>query len=124
MFFLGIAGPLLPYFLMIGVLVAFTLEAGAEMMRKAEKEPADNHHIRLATTETEAAAPEGLFYFRAHPDRLQDQGIEENASLAFPGFLFPYIENEEQVVCRDSGVRLAGYVDCYFGLSPPDRCVS
>lgn len=118
MFFLGIAGPLLPYFLMIGILVAFTLEAGTGVLRKLEKENVD-HHIRIAGTETETAAPEGLFYFNDRPDQSQDQINAKNASLFISGLLCPDIGNEQQIICRSARIRLADYVDCYFGLSPP-----
>lgn len=118
MFFLGIAGPLMPYFLMMGILIVFTLEVRMEKLCKPEKGHID-HHIRILARETEPASLPGCYPFHTRIDQPHQKDTDESAFPCYPYFPSPDIKNEEKIICTNDFFRTAEYTEHYFGLSPP-----
>lgn len=122
MFFLGIAGPFIPYFLMMGILIAFTLEISMEKLRKPEKVSPD-HHFRLLTAETETA-PEHCYYFDTQSDQTHQQDLADNRGQFRSHLPPPGIKNGRKIISCNDSLPSENYIGCYFGLSPPYKFVS
>ncbi len=122
MFFLGIAGPLMPYFLMTGILIAFTLEVSAEKMRKPGK-VAPDHHC-LCVTAKPGISDEFNYYICSQPDQTtqRDQADGRNPSLYC--FQPPGMKNERKFAFNNDSLPSDKYIGRYFGLSPPCKFVS
>jgi|GEM_PF-3170260 len=123
MFFLGIAGPLMPYFLMMGILIAFTLELSTEKLRKQEKQPV-NHHLCVVTAQTGKSTPEHGYYFYNHSDLTKQQVSAKNIHPFQSHLPPPGMRKEPKVICFNDSFPAEDYVGGYFGLSPPYRFVS
>jgi hypothetical protein len=119
MFFLGIAGPLMPYFMMLGVLIAFTLGVSKEGLRNPEKEPMDQH-IRLQVQETKIASLTGCCHFYTKTDQSHQKKTDNNI---FPLLPVQGIQKERKIICRNDSFLPADYTGNYFGLSPPGMFV-
>lgn len=120
MFFLGIAGPLLPYLLMTGIIIAFTLEVSLEKLCRPGKELPD-HHRTLYTPETMTLS-EGQNY---HFDQQQNQTSWPNAAeQVYPDHTCPEPPGTIWInACPDTSMPAEGYHSRYSGLSPPLRFV-
>jgi len=122
MFFLGIAGPFMPYFLMMGILIAFTLEVSIEKMRKPEKISPD-HHFRFLTEETETV-DEPYYYFHIQLDQTSQQDLADHRDHSLSHFPPPGMKNGRKIIFRNDSLPSDNYIGCYFGLSPPCKFVS
>jgi hypothetical protein len=120
MFFLGIAGPLIPYFLMTGILIAFTLEVSMEKLRKPEKESPD-HHFYLTTKETETTSPEYCYHFCTQLDQTHQQDLAKNINHLQAHLPPPGLKNGRKIICLNDSLPVDHYINRYFGLSPPYR---
>lgn len=121
MFFLGIAGPLMPYLLTMGILIAFMLEVSTEELRKSEK-ISSNQNCLCMTGETEIK-DEGCYYFHTqyHPPGQQDITANKNHFLSY--FQPPGMYAERKVVFRSDALPADKYYGSCFGLSPPCKFV-
>lgn len=122
MFFLGIAGPFMPYFLMMGILVAFTLEVSMGKMRKPEKVTPD-HHLHFLTEETETTH-EPYYYFHVQQDQTAQQNPADLGNHSLSHVPPPGMKNGRKIILHNDALPSDSFVGCYFGLSPPCKFVS
>ncbi len=116
MFFVGIAGPLMPYLLMTGLIIVLTMDVSMEKLHQPEKEHPD-HHLSLLTEGTEINLVGHSDHFYAQPVHPNHPDLAENVYplrtfLIPPGRLKGKVRPYVPIIAE-------GYCDCYFGLSPP-----
>jgi hypothetical protein len=121
MFFLGIAGPLLPYFLITGLLIAFTLEVSKEKLYKPEKESSD-HHLYVATKEAEITFLEHCYHFYTQLDQTHQQDLAKDINHRQVYLPPPDMKNGKKITCLNDSLPVNNYINRYFGLSPPNKC--
>ncbi len=123
MFFLGIAGPLMPYFLVTGILVLFTLGVSMEKLYLREEEPVDNPHFLIAG-ESGTSLPEATCHYFDLTDKFSHQDFAEALSQGKTYFTPPEITGGVTFMSMDDSLSAEDYSGRYFGLSPPSSFVS
>ncbi len=129
MFFVGIAGPFIPYFLMTGILIVLTLEISVDKLYQPAKESNDSY-VRLVPEPIpqEKTAPHYFFYPHSDPGQSNQQvpvqSEKEPAGLRQLAFSPPGIPHAGLTPRPCKLMINPGYVLHYSGLSPPFLFVS
>lgn len=118
MFFLGLAGPFMPYLLMTGILIVFALEVSVKKMCPPAKDPA-GHSVSLLSGETGTMILADYCYFYSQVDESPQKDSNENGFLLHPYFPPPGMENETKISSINDFLNATDHHNCYFGLSPP-----
>ncbi|WP_163713155.1 hypothetical protein [Mangrovibacterium lignilyticum] len=123
MFFVGLAGSMIPYILLMGVMLVFTLGANTEVLKKlsASKEPVKTIVLETATsTSTDNTSISFHYSEYKFPDKLAEE-LNSEASIA------DQIELPDKIEIRGNELYPplrphyhSNYCTRYFGLSPPD----
>ena len=117
MFFLGITGSLLPYILLTGVILVFTLETNKDILAESVKLPSGKtieleaqHHVN------EELANCYLFSFKGNKkDSKQISDPEDPEDTKISRFLY-----KKSIAYQSAYFKLTlKYNAPYFGLSPP-----
>ncbi len=119
MFFLGIAGPFIPYLILTGILVVFTLETSREVMPIRE-DGSDYLKIQIFQDgpSLSAQGPE-FYYFRPGGQHSDHKQAEEHGSPAIGSLRILSPEKYEKDTCNYIFNYSLVLTCCYFGLSPP-----
>ena len=123
MFFLGIAGPLIPYFILSGILLAFTLETSKDFM------PLDQEASGCLTTRILQNEPTSVQKYESSYFCFEDyyhKGHKQSKKYGAPGIdnlYFLFAERCEKEICNYIFHYSPVLICCYFGLSPPSSRV-
>ena len=119
MFLVGIAGPFIPYFLLMGFLLVFTLETSRDFLPKAEEGPAGSK-IHLLTEEKGFSGTAGCYHFNTHDSqKIGKKQLHKNFSLLKRYFQIPLQESQEIILQKHDNFLSSECNTCYFGLPPP-----
>ena len=120
MFFLGIAGPLIPYILFAGLLLSFSLGAIEQGSSSAEELQEKSIVLEKPTLASSANILENCYclqYKTASPHQLDNQQTD----LYCDSFQNRSSDNQKEFYSFSytQNFYLSEFADSYFGLSPP-----
>ena len=124
MFFVGLAGSMIPYILLMGVMLVFTLGANTEVMKKLSSPKESAKTIQVETSTPDLVNQTISFHFSEH--QFQDKSSQELPFEASPvDECTPPEKNEISNNKLFSPLHPhynSIFCTRYFGLSPP--CVA
>lgn len=121
MFFVGLAGSIIPYILLMGVMLVLTFGANAEAMKKLSPEKSEANVLKVDASVSASSSDPVNFQFSAYnffdkfsKEQTEDLSADETSCLPdMPKISSPKLHSEIQPHYRPSfSIR-------YFGLSPP-----
>ncbi len=118
MFFLGLAGPMMPYMLFLGVMLAFTFGTSKTTLAKTETETAAKI-ISISPESSSSNELTAVYHTWFQKDRQDQQKTDELKSPPPAHSFTPYNFITQKIDSNPIDLYSHEYNDGYFGLSPP-----
>jgi len=122
MFFVGLAGSIIPYILFMGVMLVFTLGANAEVMKKLSPEKSEANVLEVDITVSASSTDPVNFNFSAYyncPSKFSTEQTEDLSSDQ-PGCLTtPPKKASSALFSNIQAHYRQNFCGWHFGLSPP-----
>ena len=122
MFFVGLAGSIIPYILLMGVMLVFTFGANAEVMKKLSPEKSEANVLKVEiNTATTANTDPVNFQFSAYNsfEKFTKEKTDEQSALILECAPEKIEINAFQVFSEIQPHYRFNFCTRYFGLSPP-----
>jgi len=122
MFFVGLAGSIIPYILLMGVMLVFTLGANAEVMKKLSPEKNDSNVIKVEVNAVATANNDPVnFHFSAYNsfEKFTKEKTDDQSALILERSPEKIEINAFEVFSEIQPHYSSAFSTRYFGLSPP-----
>lgn len=120
MFFVGLAGPFLPYILFTGVMLVFTLGANSDVLRKIALPQPENEFVLDSGSDNIQNTETGIQTADYHWSFGTDQPVpDQTGTDCKPSVLPRYPDHTKTLHPPIREHYSSAYCASYFGLSPP-----